>query len=738
MLERKKWAILVVLMMFFFSVCGRQETVSSKVKPPELTPVTLQGTTLLGFTEEAAAEQLKQEKKIFGMPSGERMTTYHRAMTARPHSAGTEANVEAAEYYAEKLREFGFDEIIMNHYEMSLPRPINCEVTLLAPESYNLKLAEPPIPEDPDSYQEDVLPPFNAHSPDGDVTAEVVYVNYGIPSDYEVLDSMGISVKGKIVIARYGKIIRGIKPRLAAQHGAIGCLVYSDPADDGYVRGDVIPKGKWRPEYGVQRGGMLDIPFYPGDPQTPMWASKKGAKRIPLNEAITVQKIPVQPISYADALPILRNLGGKVVTEGWRGGLPIAYHFGPGPAKVHMKLEFDWSIRPIVNVIGILKGSKEPEKIVMAGGHRDAWTFGGRDPISGAVSLLESARAIGELAKQGYRPKRSIAFASWDGEEYGLMGSTEYGEEFGEELQGNLVVYLNRESYTAGNFSAGGVHSLQPFINEVTQAVQMPSGEVTIYDAWLKRAEGRTIIDFSGSKNVRISAVGSGSDYTVFLDHLGIPVMNLGFSAGQGIYHSRYDSHWYFTTLGDPGFKYGKKQSELVAIFLLRMAQVDVLPFDYASTAETIDRYLDNLERELEKRDFLEEVDFSRVRRANAQLMATATVLNGEIERITAIDSGKLEKYQEELQKLNDTILSTEMAFLSPDGLPDRPWYRHQIYAPGLYTGYGVKTLPGVREAIEKDDVEEANRMVVVLEECLKMARVTLMDAILIAGGSIK
>lgn len=693
---------------------------------------------LMGFIEPSANKQINLEKKIIGMPSAQRMDTYHLAMTAKPHHAGTQANVETAEYYAERLREFGFDEVIMNHYEVLLPRPIEREITLIAPETYKLKLFEPSMPEDPDSGQEGVLPTFNAYSADGDVTTEVVYVNYGIPEDYEVLDSLGISVRGKIVIARYLRSWRGIKPRLAAERGAVGCLIYSDPADDGFVKGDVMPDGKWRPEHGVQRGSVMDMPHYPGDPQTPMRPSKKGAKRIPLDEVTTFQKIPVQPISYGDALPILRCLGGKAVPEAWQGGLPIAYHFGPGPARVHMKLKFDWSIRPIVNVIGILRGSQEPKKIVMAGGHRDAWTFGGRDPISGAVSLLESARMIGELARQGHRPKRSIAFASWDAEEYGLIGSTEYGEEFGKELQGNLVVYLNRESYTAGNFSAGGVHALQPFINEVTHFVRMPNNEETVFHAWLKRSRENSIIEFKGEKHVRIGALGSGSDYTVFLDHLGIPSMNIGFSSGNGIYHSRYDSRWFFTTFGDPGFKYGEKLSEVVAVFLMRMARADILPFDYTATAETIDRYLDEIETEIENRGFSEKLDLCDIREANRQLAAAATVLNGEIQRILSMDETQSRRHRKSIRKLNDRILNIEAAFLHSEGLPGRPWFKHQIYAPGYYTGYGVKTLPGVREAIEKNDIEEARKMANVLEQVLINARAVLLDAIVIAAGSIK
>ncbi|MFQ5674507.1 MAG: transferrin receptor-like dimerization domain-containing protein [bacterium] len=690
-----------------------------------------QDSSMLGFTKASSDKQLELEQKIIGMPSGERMLVYHRALTAEPHHAGTAANVRTAEYFAERLREFGFDEIEMNSYEALLPRPITRVVELLEPEHFQLKLMEPSFPEDADSGKEGVLPPFNAYSADGDVTAQVLYVNYGIPDDYKILDSLGVSVQGKIVIARYGKSWRGIKPRLAAERGAVGCLIYSDPADDGFVKGDVVPKGKWRPGDGVQRGSVMDMPTYPGDPQTPMWPSKIGAERVPLSEVKTLQKIPVLPISYNDALPILRNLAGKDVPESWRGGLPITYHVGPGPAKVHMNLKFDWSVHPIVNVIGYLRGREEPDKIIMAGGHRDAWTFGGRDPISGAVSLLESARAIAEMAKKGFWPKRTVAFASWDAEEYGLIGSTEYGEEFAEKLQTEVIVYLNRESYTAGNFSAGGVHSLQPFINEITRRIGLPADTVSIFESWRKRAAPNRMLNLGKRQDVRLNALGSGSDYTVFLDHLGIPSINLGFSASNGIYHSRYDSHWFYTTYGDKGFGYGEKLAELVATFMLRMANADVLPFSYLSSAETIDRYLDELDTELEKHNLQESIDLSDIRQANSALMATATVLDGEIQRICAMSAAEVDRVRETIGRLNDLLIAAEQDFLYPEGLPGRPWYRHQIYAPG----YGVKTLPGVREAIEKQDVGEAKQMSDILASTLNRVRETLLDAVVVAAS---
>jgi N-acetylated-alpha-linked acidic dipeptidase len=688
----------------------------------------------MGFGRAAAERQLALEARVFGQPSAERMDAYHQVLTAEPHHAGTPVNAEYAEYIAERLREFGFDEIIMNRYEVLLPRPTQRDVRLLAPERYRLMLEEPPLQPDPDTRKSGVLPPFNAYSADGDVTGEVIYVNYGLPEDYEVLESLGISVEGKIVIARYGRSWRGIKPKVAAEHGAVGCLIYSDPADDGFVRGDVMPNGKWRPVHSVQRGSVMDMPTYPGDPQTPGRPSKPGAERIPLEQVTTLQKIPVQPISYGDAEPILRNLGGPLAPEHWRGGLAIPYHVGPGPAQLRLRLEFDWSVRPIVNVIGILHGSDQPEKQVMAGGHRDAWTLGGRDPISGAVSLLETARVIGELAQQGHRPKRSIAIASWDAEEYGLIGSTEFGEEFAEELSGNLIVYLNRESYTAGGFGASGVHSLQPFVNEITHLVQMPGGERSVFESWAGSAsEGRLMTTYIGDQ-VRLGALGSGSDYTVFLDHLGIPSVNMGFSSGNGIYHSRYDTRWYYKTYGDPGFEHGERLSELVALFLLRLANSDVLPFDYASTAETIETYLDQLDRELADSGLTDRVDLSGLRQANEWLHGAGITLSAEVERVLALDESSLSRSRESLKRLNDLLLEAERGFLSAEGLPGRPWFRHQIYAPGFYTGYGVKTLPGVREAIEKKDVDETLRMADMLEDALNRVRGVLVSAIVVAA----
>ena len=685
---------------------------------------------LLGFNSKGASDELTLERRL-GVALPKRMNEYHLIMTAEPHHAGTEANIKIGHYYAEKLKEFGFDEVQTSHYEVLLPRPIERSVTLISPERYELKLVEPPYDEDQDLTKDGVLPPYNAYAADGDITGEIVFVNYGLPEDYKVLDSLGVSVRGKIVLAKYGRSWRGIKPKIASEHGAIGCLIYSDPEDDGFVQGEVMPKGKWRPEWGVQRGSVMDMPTYPGDPLTPFQAAKGDVKRLPLDKVPTLQKIPVLPISYGDALPILRNIEGPIAPDSWKGGLAITYHIGPGPAEVRMKLKSDWSLRTIMNVIGILRGSEEPEKIVMVGSHRDAWTFGGRDPISGATVLLETGKLLGDLAKKGYRPKRSIAIASWDGEEYGLIGSVEYGEEFAETLKNNVVVYLNRESYTAGNFSASGVHSLQPFINQLTKDINMPGSQGTVYDSWKENSNENRLIKHNGYENVRLGALGSGSDYTVFLDHLGIPSINLGFGSGNGIYHSRYDTHWFFTQYGDPGFVYGIALTDLVAKFLLRMANSTVYPFDYSSTAETIHQYIDEVEKESEDRNVAKHLNFSSLRKSTEILHATSLVLNNQIELLLSNPGAN----RALIKEVNRYLLLAEENFTDNGGLPGRPWFRHQIYAPGFYTGYGVKTLPGVREAIEKGDTREAQKMMVVLEQSLQKVQKTLLNAVVVSAG---
>lgn len=676
---------------------------------------------LPGFSEESAGRQGAIESRILGLPSGERMQEYHEPLTEEPHHAGTPANERAAEAIAEHLRDFGFDSILYSRYEVLLPRPLERSLSVVFPDTVALRLEEPPLPEDEDTAKPGVLPTFNAYSADGDVTAEVVYVNYGLPADYRTLDSLGISVAGKIVLARYGGSWRGIKPRLAAERGAVGALIYSDPADDGFAQGPVMPDGKWRPEHGVQRGSVLDLPRRPGDPQTPGRPSLPGAERLPLEEVETLLAIPVQPISYGDARPILERIGGRQAPEAWVGGLPIEYRVGPGPAVVHLQLRFDWSVRPIVNVIGLLRGAEEPDHWVMAGGHRDAWTFGGRDPISGTVSMLETARALATVHRR--TPfRRTVAVASWDAEEYGLIGSTEFAEEMAAVLPGRVVTYINRESYTAGAFEAAGSHALQPLVNDVARRIVFPGSEdeQTVYESWRTAADDAHTVNHGGWTDVRLGALGSGSDYTAFLDHLGIPSLDVGFSSPNGIYHSRYDTHWFFTRYGDPGFETGERLAELVALVMARLANADVLPLDYTATAETVERYLEELQAEVDARRL--KLDLGGVRTANDRLAFAAAGFNAAVDRVLGMADVPPEGYDALVSDLNDILLGVEQDFLHPEGLPRRPWFRHLLYAPGYDTGYGVKTLPGIREAVERGAQPEAREMATALEAALLRA----------------
>ncbi|MBI3766273.1 MAG: M28 family peptidase, partial [Ignavibacteriales bacterium] len=527
-------------------------------------------------------------------------------------------------------------------------------------------------------------------------TAKLVYVNYGVPKDYEVLDENGIDVKGKIVITRYGGSWRGIKPKVAAEHGAVGCIIYSDPRDDGYFQGDVYPKGAYRNEYGAQRGSVGDMPLHPGDPLTPFVGATKDAKRLSLKDAKTLTKIPVLPISYSDALPLLRALGGPVAPDSWRGALPITYHLGPGPTRVHLSVTFNWNTVPAYDVIARLAGSERPDEWIIRGNHYDAWVNGAEDPISGQVAMLEEARRIGELAQSGWKPKRTLIYAAWDGEEPGLLGSTEWVEAHADALKKNAVVYINSDSNGRGYFSAGGSHTLEKFINQVAQDVHDPEKKVSVAE----RARALRIFQSQGDdrkearerSDLRIYALGSGSDYTPFLQHLGIASLNLGYGGedGGGSYHSIYDSYSHYSRFGDPSFEYGIAQAQTTGRAMLRLANADVLPFEFSNFAETVGKYVreviklaDDLRTETEEMNL-------KINNKTFELVADPT------------ETHVIPPAKEPVPYINFAPLQNTL-----------------FYAPGFYTGYGVKTLPGVREAIEQRNWKEANEQVVVIAEAL-------------------
>lgn len=669
--------------------------------------------SMMGFSGPSAERERAAERIVATVPNAERMKEYHRAITLKPHHVGTEANYEYAVYLGDKLKSFGYD-VKMYKYDVYIPWPGNNRVSLTAPEKVDISVIEPPIPEDPDTQVQGGLPNFAAYVSSGDVEGELVYANYGRLQDYQLLEQKGISLKGRIAIFRYGgtpRQMRGMKTREAAKRGAVGAIIYSDPAEDGYVRGEVYPKGRWRPWTGVERGSMLDVPLYPGDPLTPGKPSIPGVERLTPEQAETIQKIPAIPISYGEALKLLRHVGGEDVPREWQGGLPIAYHMGPGPARVSMHIENDYQTRPVWNVIATLRGTVEPERVVLAAGHRDSWVTGARDPTSGAVSMLETARAISAAVRQGFKPRRTIAIGSWDGEDFFLLGSTEYGEQFADELKKNMVLYINRESYTAGNWSTNGNNSLERWVIETSKDAVHPSAK-SLYEAWTAQQPNQPI---------RLNALGSGSDYTVFIDHLGVPSLGPGYSGGNGVYHSLYDTFMFFQRFGDPGYKYGVAQADMVARMLMRMANADVLPFDYTGTADYLARELDDL-RELDTAGQMRET-IGGLAAASADMRASAVDANMAIEKLLDGASAGREKV---LPELNGLVMQVERDFMDDRGLPRRPWYKYLLEAPGYYTGYAAKTLPGVREAMEEQQWDLAREQAARLREAIGRAKTTI------------
>ncbi len=562
---------------------------------------------LHGYSAASSRSQREWETKFRAIPEPQNQRDYMQRLSARPHHVGSPYDKDNAEWMLAKFKEWGLEANIET-FDVLFPTPKVRVVELLEPTKFTAKLQEPALAVDPTSNQQaEQLPTYNAYSADGDVTAPLVYVNYGTPDDYEQLARMGVSVKGAIAIARYGNSWRGIKPKVAAEHGAVGCLIYSDPADDGYTQGDVFPNGAWRPRDGVQRGSVMDMPLYPGDPLTPGVGATKDAKRLDLKDVKTITKIPVLPISYADAQPLLAALKGEVVPEAWRGSLPQTYHVGPGPAKVHLKVQSNWDIKPLYDVIVKIPGSTNPDEWVVRGNHHDAWVNGAEDPISGTVALMEEARGFATLLKQGWKPKRTIIYCVWDGEEPALLGSTEWGEAHADELRRHAVAYINSDGNGRGYLSMGGSHSLEKFINGVARDIQDPEKKIPVW----KRDQLKAIADAKTPEerkeardraDLRINALGSGSDWTVFLDHLGIASLDLAYGDedGGGIYHSIYDDFYWYTHFSDTDFSYGRALSQTAGTAVMRLADADLLPYDFTGLADTIHSYLDELQKLLQ------------------------------------------------------------------------------------------------------------------------------------------
>jgi N-acetylated-alpha-linked acidic dipeptidase len=699
---------------------------------------------LIGFAEDRAAGQRAREARLDAALRPGDLREWMRRMSARPHHVGSPFGREVADFIAEQFRSWGYDTRIET-FHVLFPTPVTRELELLAPARYQARLAEPPLAQDATSSQtREQLPVYNAYSVDGDVTGELVYVNQGLPRDYEELARRGVDVKGRLVIARYGGSWRGIKPKVAAEHGAIGCIIYSDPRDDGYFQGDAYPGGSWRSDLGAQRGSVADMPLYPGDPLTPGVGATADARRLPLDQAPTLTRIPVLPIAWADALPLLRALQGPVAPEAWRGALPITYHLGPGPARVRLKVAFDWKQAPAHNVIATMRGAERPDQWIIRGNHHDAWVNGANDPLSGLVAMMAEARALGELRREGWAPRRTIVYAAWDAEEPGLLGSTEWAEAHAAELRDKAAVYINTDSNGRGFLSAGGSHSLEKLLNQAAREVEDPAKGIGV----VERERARLIVkgspeeraDARDRADLRLDALGSGSDYTPFLQHLGIASLNVSFGGedGWGTYHSIYDSFDYYTRFGDPDFAYGVALARLLGRVVLRLADADVLPFEFTATADSVARYVQEVIRladdvrgqaEEERRRARERV-YDAVSgpadpagppppREAVPFLSFAALLNAAgrlrdsaraLEEARQAVSGPIPP--ERAAEIDRVLMAAERALLREEGLPRRPWYRHQVYAPGFYTGYGVKTLPGVREGLEQRQFREAEEQV--------------------------
>jgi len=724
-------------------VCCLAYSIISPLSFAQSSSVTTSSARFDGYSTQSSSQERDWEKKFQEGVVANNLRESMRRLSARPHHVGSPYDKDNAEWLLAKFKEYGFDARI-EAFQVLFPTPRERIVELVSPTTFKAKLQEPALAVDPTSNQTgEQLPTYNAYSIDGDVTAPLVYVNYGMREDYEKLDRMGISVKGAIVIARYGNGWRGIKPKVAGEHGAIGCIIYSDPKDDGYFNGDDYPGGGWRPKDGAQRGSVMDTD-YPGDPLTPGVGATADAKRLDIKDAKTITRVPVLPISYADALPLLSALKGPVAPEDWRGALAIAYHVGPGPAKVHLKVASNWDLKPVYDVIATLRGSEAPEQWILRGNHHDAWVNGAEDPLSGMVAVLEEARVLGELHKQGWNPKRTIVYCAWDGEEPGLLGSTEWVETHLSDLQKHAVAYINSDGNGRGYFRASGSHDLEHFINDVARDVTDPEKGISVWQRAhlyrISRANAEDRAELRKRADFRIGSLGDGSDYTAFLDHAGVSALNIGYGGEVDAdqYHSIYDDFYWFTHFVDSDFSYGRALAQTGGTAVMRLADADLLPFDYAGQADTIERY----EKELEKllKDKQDEITERNLELKEGVFSATAdpkktsvpppleTVppfmnfapLKNSIETLKqsadryqaawtkAWASGTLALSQPAMDSINLDLIRVQRTFLTERGLPERPWFRHQIYAPGAYTGYGAKPIAAVREYMDQKKWKQA------------------------------
>jgi N-acetylated-alpha-linked acidic dipeptidase len=740
---------------------------------------------MFGFNAQEGAREAALEQRFDAQLDPADLRAWLENLSSEPNHVGSPHDKANAEYVRDLFRQWGWDARI-EEFQVLYPTLKHHTLELTGPTHFVASLTEPPVAGDATSSRTDGLPAYNEYGADGDVTGELVYLNYGMPDDYKALARRGIDVKGKIVITRYGMGWRGLKPKLAQEHGAIGCIIYSDPHDDGYSRGDPYPKGGWRPPEGLQRGSVLDMTLYPGDPLTPAVGATKDAKRLPIAEARTILKIPVIPISYADAQPLLAALAGPVAPAAWRGSLPITYHMGPGPAQVHLAIISDWSLKPLYDVIAKIPGSTSPDQWVVRGNHRDGWVFGAWDPLSGHVAMLAEAKAIGALLKSGWRPKRTLVYASWDGEEPGLLGSTEWAEAHAAELQSKAVLYLNSDTNARGFLAPEGSHSLQHLLNDVASSVTDPQTGVSSQarlrarmlqqgfeknpadDAEEAEEKARNAKLAAAGGDVPIGALGSGSDYSAFLQHLGITTLAIEYQGEEdqgGVYHSNYDSFDHYVRFGDPSFAYGVAEAQTVGHVVLRMADADVLPLHFTGLADTVADYVSelqklvddkrrkatDLDRLLDQKVFTLTADPTRVVLSPPREAAVPEVVFAPLESVVTrlknsaqaydaayakLTAGEIRLSAAQRTRLNHLLQGMEQKLTDARGLPGRDWFRHFIYAPGVLTGYGVKTLPGVREAIDGSRWDEANQYAAITAHVLTVYcdRLDEATALLIRG----
>ncbi len=675
--------------------------------------------SIAGFRD--VPSEMETEKKFMAVPDPKLAEDHLRVLTQAPHIAGSPEDKATAEYVAKKIREAGLDTEIVE-YKVWLNYPAEISIALTAPAGVEM---HGPRREhvDGDPFQDDprVVTPYNSMSPSGDAEAEVVYANYGSPADFDKLKQMNVNVRGKIVIVRYGENFRGVKAFVAQERGAAGVILYSDPKDDGYFRGDAYPKGPWRPASAVQRGSVGFMFQFPGDPTTPGVASTPAlpdAERVSPAASEQLPKIPVTPLSYADASPILEHLGGPPSPREWQGALPFTYHVGPGPAKVKMHIKQDYQLRTIWDVIGKVRGTSSPDEWVVAGNHRDAWVFGAVDPTSGTAAMLESVHGLGELLKSGWKPKRTIVVASWDAEEEGLIGSTEWGEDHGLQLA-NAAAYFNMDVGVSGKkFEASGVPSLKDFIREIAKAVPSPEGG-TVYDAWDKASQPNAATNHpppaAMQGDVPVGDLGSGSDYSVFLQHLGVPSTDVTSSGDYGVYHSVFDNFAWFKKFGDPNFLYEQEMARIFGLEILRMSSADVLPYDYEDYGKEILVYLDAAKNKSKDRFGNKSPDFSAAFAGARHLQDAGTKMLQKQRKIPATPDS-----------MNAKLREAERALLLPEGLPNRPWFHHAIFAPGQYTGYAAVVIPGVNEAIDRGDPLRTEQQIAALAAALNRAALLL------------